>query len=365
MSRKPTAIRLSNDDNQNPSETEQKTKPKPKPQAKRKATASKPKTHRAPVAMIAPKQEEHEDVFDQTPFQETEITKQQSSYLPDIGKGIRWFGIFISAILTLISILVVTKIQAAINDFFLIHPAFGWTILGITAIAALALTALCLREFISLMHLKKLGNIRHDAEQVLFGMGNSAKTIKSIKKLYSSRPDMQWHIDELNSYNDQIIDGADHIKLTEKTLMAPLDNEAKQVIASSAKRISVVTALNPSPVLDILFVGFQILQMLRKVMAIYGGKPAFFGAMKLVRMVASHLAITGGLAVSDTLLQQFLGKGLAGRLSTKLGEGTVNGIMATRIGLAAIDLCRPMPFTSLEKPGLKSFLSELFSSKSQ
>ena len=120
--------------------------------------------------------------------------------------------------------------------------------------------------------------------------------------------------------------------------MTPLDNQAKSIIASSAKRISVVTALNPSAMLDIVFVGFQVLQMLRKLMTLYGGRPAFFGALKLARMTATHLADTGGLALSDTLLQQFLGKGVAGRLSAKLGEGTVYGILATRIGLAAIDL---------------------------
>ena len=57
--------------------------------------------------------------------------------------------------------------------------------------------------------------------------------------------------------------------------------------------------------------------------------------LKLARMVASHLAVTGGLALSDNLIQHVVGKGLLGRLSARFGEGAVNGILTSRIGLAA------------------------------
>jgi uncharacterized membrane protein YcjF (UPF0283 family) len=37
--------------------------------------------------------------------------------------------------------------------------------------------------------------------------------------------------------------------------------------------------------------------------------------------------------------------------------------MATRIGIAAIDLCRPLPFKANEQPTLKGFLSGLVGGK--
>ena len=106
--------------------------------------------------------------------------------------------------------------------------------------------------------------------------------------------------------------------------------------------------------------------MLRALAGLYGGRPGSLETLKLARMVVSHLAVTGGLALSDTLVQSLLGHGLAGRLSAKLGEGTVNGIMTARIGLAAINLCRPLPFSHLQAPGLRDFLGEIaFSSNRQ
>ncbi len=345
MSRKPTAISLS----------------KPA-KGKKSAAGTARKSSRKPQALPVPEiAEDTADPFEQSAFADTQTQEPPTVHVPINARGIRWGAVFVGSILTLASIGVSFWLIGLMEALFERHVVLGWTGLGLVALAALALLALILREFLSIWRLRKLESLRHNAEQALLENGEAKTVIRHLYVLYGNRPDMRWHLRELKSYDTEILDAPDHIRLAEKSLMSPLDAEAKRIIATTAKRVSVITALNPSAVLDILFVGYQILQMLRKLMALYGGKPGMFGALKLARMTATHLAVTGGLALSDTLLQQFIGKGIAGRLSTKLGEGTVNGIMATRIGLAAIELCRPLPFSALEKPGLKGFLAELFS----
>jgi putative membrane protein len=54
-----------------------------------------------------------------------------------------------------------------------------------------------------------------------------------------------------------------------------------------------------------------------------------------------------------------LGHGLAARLSTRLGEGVINGLMTARIGIAAMDLCRPLPFRAAKRPGIGDFIGDL------
>ncbi len=39
-----------------------------------------------------------------------------------------------------------------------------------------------------------------------------------------------------------------------------------------------------------------------------------------------------------------MGAGLRARLSAKLGEGLLNGVLTARIGIAALEACRPMDF---------------------
>jgi putative membrane protein len=69
--------------------------------------------------------------------------------------------------------------------------------------------------------------------------------------------------------------------------------------------------------------------------------------------------MTGGIAMTDSLLQQVVGHGLAARLSARLGEGVLNGMLTARLGLAAIDLTRPLPFTELKRPALNDLVGSV------
>ena len=61
---------------------------------------------------------------------------------------------------------------------------------------------------------------------------------------------------------------------------------------------------------------------------------------------------------SDALIQQILGHGIAAKLSARLGEGMLNGLLTARLGLAAIEVIRPLPFTGLSRPTLRDLMSD-------
>ncbi len=158
----------------------------------------------------------------------------------------------------------------------------------------------------------------------------------------------------------EIIDGRDLIELGERHLMAPLDARARREIALAARRVSAVTAISPRAVLDLVFVAAQIVQLIRRIAEIYSGRPGLLGFLRLARSVGTHLAVTAGMAVGDSLLQQIVGHGLAAKLSARLGEGVLNGLLTTRVGLSAMAVCRPMPFNAAKPPGVKDVAPFLF-----
>jgi uncharacterized membrane protein YcjF (UPF0283 family) len=49
------------------------------------------------------------------------------------------------------------------------------------------------------------------------------------------------------------------------------------------------------------------------------------------------------------------GHGIAAKLSQRLGEG----MLTARLGLAAIDVTRPLPFTALPRPALADLAKDL------
>ena len=111
--------------------------------------------------------------------------------------------------------------------------------------------------------------------------------------------------------------------------------------------------------LDIGFVLFESVRLIRLMAELYGARPGTIGLIKLTRDVLGHLAVTGTIAIGDDVIGQVVGHGLAAKLSTRLGEGVVNGLLTARIGLAAMDLCRPMPFIAARRPKIGEFLSDL------
>ena len=83
------------------------------------------------------------------------------------------------------------------------------------------------------------------------------------------------------------------------------------------------------------------------------------GMIRLVRHIVAHLTVTGGLAAGDSLIQQMLGHGVVAKLSARLGEGVLNGLLTARLGLAAIEVARPLPFAALPKPALSDIAGDL------
>ncbi|HZV06434.1 MAG TPA: TIGR01620 family protein, partial [Gemmataceae bacterium] len=163
----------------------------------------------------------------------------------------------------------------------------------------------------------------------------------------------------LEGHLGDIIDGGDLVRLSERELMAPLDAEARRLVAAAAKRVSVVTAVSPRAAIDMFFVLVTALGLVRRLALLYGGRPGTLGLIKLMRYTVSHIAVTGGMAASDSLIQQVIGHGLAAKLSARLGEGVLNGLLTARLGLAAIEATRPLPFAALRQPALNDIAGSL------
>jgi len=184
------------------------------------------------------------------------------------------------------------------------------------------------------------------------GDSNSERSGTSTPSLARSRTELETHLDE-------IIDGRDLLHIAERTLMAPLDAQASQLVARTATRVSVVTAVSPRAAIDVAFVAIAVFGMIRRLAALYGGRPGMLGMVRLTRHIITHLTVTGGIAAGDSLIQQVFGHGIAAKLSARLGEGVLNGLLTARLGLAAIEVTRPLPFAALPKPALGDIAGDL------
>ncbi len=331
-------------------------------------------THRAPQAFVLADDDEvkakpvktrsrarlPEIVFDEE-LEHTDIVAVPSTIAHHAPRRFRWLSLLITALFTLFSMWVGLSTVQLIESFFARSPWLGWMAVGVAAIAGIAALAIILREMIGLARLNKIEKLQETAARAinLDEQSSAEKTCAELESIYAGRADTKWGLQQFRSHRSDILDPRDRVMLADQLVLKPLDEAVHKIIARRARRVTLLTTVTPAAVLDILFVAAQNLGMLREIATLYGGRPSTFATLKLARMVATHLAVTGGLALSDNLLQHFVGKGLLGKLSARFGEGAVNGILTARIGLAAANVCRPIPRPATTSDTLTSLLKEV------
>jgi putative membrane protein len=256
-------------------------------------------------------------------------------------------------------------LERLVLDLIAGNRMLGFTALSLLAIAGFAALIWMMREMLAIQRLARIDRLRQDAVSARESrLSAEAKTVvKALIGLYQDKPELARARLEQAENLDTVIDADDRLAMAERALLAPLDRQARIIVAESARRVSLVTALSPRAVIDLLFVGAEALRLTRRLSRLYGGRPGFFASWRLIRAVLGHLAITGGIAVGSDLASQVLGHGLAARISTKLGEGVLNGILTARVGLAAIAACRPLPFWVEDAPKVSDVAGSLLTRK--
>lgn len=261
----------------------------------------------------------------------------------------------------LVSLAVGLWVDSLIRDLFTRADWLGYLAIALAAIGILAFLVVVARELAGIMQLNAVQALKEEA--VAAGLSSSAKPARKVTDhlvgLLADKPQTARGRTRLKETEGEIIDGPYLLELTERELLMPLDREARAIILNASKRVSIVTAVSPRALVDLGYVIYESARMIRAMAELYGGRPGTFGMMRLMRDVIAHLAVTGSIAVGDSLIQQVLGHGLASKLSARLGEGVINGLMTARIGIAAMDLCRPMPFRALKRPGIGDFIGDL------
>jgi putative membrane protein len=269
--------------------------------------------------------------------------------------------IFLTALGTIISVAFALWLDGLIRSLFDRADWLGYAAIGVTGMGALALLGIVMREWLGMRRLAAVQALRDEATKAAMEPkpARARAVLDRLVKLSESMPETAAGRAALARTAGEIIDAEGLLGLAEVELLAPTDRKVRQLILNASKRTSIVTAVSPRAVVDLGYVLFEATRLVRAIAEAYGTRPGRLGMFRLFRDVIAHLAVTGSIAAGDSLVQQILGHGLASKLSARLGEGVVNGLMTARIGIAAMDLLRPLPFKALKRPGIGDFLGDL------
>jgi putative membrane protein len=276
-------------------------------------------------------------------------------------QSLPWPTILWSALGGLMALGLGLAVIRLIEDLYARAEWLGGFGLALAAVAALAFVVLAVREALGFARLSAVEKLRQRAETAIAAddRDGARAVVRGVLALGAAEPRLARARAAMSRHLDDIIDGADLVRLTEREMMAPLDQDARRLVAAAATRVSVVTAVSPRAAVDLVFVLITAVILVRRLADLYGGRPGTIGLIRLFKHVMTHLTLTGGMAAGDSLVQQVLGHGIAARLSARLGEGVLNGLLTARLGLAAIEVARPLPFAALPRPTLGDLAGDL------
>ncbi len=278
----------------------------------------------------------------------------------------RWFW---SLLLSILGFVLSVAAYDFVTGLITRNPYLGYAALGLTGAFLLVLLIIALREWIAFARMRRVDALHHAAEQARThdDLNEARDVMTRLKRLYQGRDDMRWALERFREREGEVFDTDTLFTLAEVELMAPLDQAALKEVEAAARQVATVTAIVPLALADVATALTANIRMIRRVAEIYGGRSGTLGSWRLTRAVMTHLVATGAVAVGDDMIGSLAGGGMLSKLSRRFGEGVVNGALTARVGVAALEVCRPLPFGEGKRPSVtgivKRALTGLFGAK--
>ncbi|NKX43376.1 YcjF family protein [Roseicyclus persicicus] len=238
------------------------------------------------------------------------------------------------------------------------NPALGWVAAGLVGLVLATLLLIALRELAAFSRLGRLDALHREAEAALAGgdLAAARRVVGRLDALYRGRAELALGRAELAKRQAEVFDADALLALAEAELLAPLDAAARAEVEAAARQVATVTALVPLAMADVIGALTANIRMIRRIAEIYGGRSGALGAWRLTRAVLTHLVATGAVAIGDDLIGSVAGGSVLSKVSRRFGEGVVNGALTARVGVAAMEVCRPLPFGAGRKPGVTALV---------
>ena len=241
-----------------------------------------------------------------------------------------------------------------VNELLARSPILGIIAFGLVALFCLVLAGIALKEIAAFARLRRLDRVHAAAVDALASgdLAAARGVVSGLEKLYKGREDVTWGLARLTEQRGDVLDADGLLGLAETTLLTPLDARAVREVEAAARQVATVTAIVPLALADVFTALTANLRMIRRIAEIYGARSGTFGSWRLTRTVLTHLVATGAVAVGDDLIGSIAGGGVLSKVSRRFGEGVINGALTARVGVAALEVCRPLPYHASQRPSV-------------
>lgn len=237
-----------------------------------------------------------------------------------------------------------------------------WTALGTASAGGLIVIAgagSIVGEWRRLYKLRERAEERDFARELLHshGMGKGKDFCEKLAKqsaLSTQHPAVQrWQGMLHDSHNDREV-----VELYSQMVQPILDEQARKEISRCSAESAIMIAVSPLAIVDMAFIAWRNIRLINRIAVIYGIELGYYSRIRLFRMVLINIAFAGASELIREVGMDWLSQDITARLSTRAAQGIGAGLLTARLGIKAMELCRPLPWID-NKPRLADFRHQL------
>ncbi len=164
----------------------------------------------------------------------------------------------------------------------------------------------------------------------------------------------RWYAAIHETHNDREI-----VALYAQLVQPVLDGQARREISRCAAESTLMIAISPLALVDMAFIAWRNLRLINRIATLYGIELGYFSRIRLFRLVLLNIAFAGASELVREVGMDWIGQDIAARLSARAAQGIGAGLLTARLGIKAMELCRPLPWLEDDKPRLGDFRRQL------
>jgi len=274
-----------------------------------------------------------------------------------------WFWLLCGLGLWWTGLLVVDSVNF-IAARFANNILIGLLFLGLFGVIIVSLSRLIWSAWQDFLALKNVSTLQTEGKTLLESnhYGHAMPYINKIARFYHQRADVKNRLERFYmTINDSHLD-SEICAVFSKQVLKELDNNACRIVLKQARETALLVALSPRAFLSTFLTLWSTVKMIRDLATLYGGRPGFISSISLIGKVLQSLIYAGISERIAESLSDILGGSVLSVVSAQLAQGLGSGILSARIGLHAMQVCRPLPFRADEQPQWQSIAKEIWSS---
>ncbi|MDG6784421.1 TIGR01620 family protein [Glaesserella parasuis] len=232
---------------------------------------------------------------------------------------------------------------------------FGISLTGVGAI---------INEWRKLRWLRKHHYHQQVSQQLLLETADTSgekarEFCKLVVKNLAQTPMVQQAEQRWQSQLDEAYNSKEVLYLFSENVLSPIDNQVKKMISKNAAENAIIVAVSPLALVDILMVAWRNIALVNKITKAYGMELGYISRLKLFRMVMTNMVFAGATEIACDVGLDFFSQNLTARLSVRAAQGIGMGLLTARLGIKAMEFCRPVVFQQNERPKLSVVRQEL------